>query len=156
MMDQGFFLDLITNYVGYLLFIFGAIVISLVFYFIIGSFMELVYDSLVKHNVDNSNIYAIFLNAFVALIFLCAIKFWGNWIMQRQEIKPLVILFLSLAWCLAIAAINEKFTSTEKFRLVVMIVCLLGFLVWWLWGWLPALYMWALVTFFFYVREKNK
>ncbi len=156
MFDSALFLDLVKNYSSYLFFILGAVAITLVFYFIIGSFLELVFDSLVKHNVDNSNIYAIFLNSFVGLIFLYVIRTWGNFIMQRQEVKPLVILFLSLAWCLSIVSINEKFTSTEKFKMTVMLACLLGFSVWWMWGWLPALYMWALITFFFYVREKNK
>ncbi|MFA5126870.1 MAG: hypothetical protein WC465_02625 [Patescibacteria group bacterium] len=156
MFGQGLFLDLVANYSSYGLFILGALVISLILYFIVGSLLELIYDSLVKHNVDNSNIYAIFLNSFVGLGFLYIIRTWGDWIMQRQEVKPTVILFLSLAWCLSIVTINEKFTSTEKFQLIVMFACLFGFLVWWLWGWLPALYMWALVTFFFYIREKHK
>lgn len=156
MINQESLLNILSQYWPYIFFVFGAVVIALFFYFVIGSFLEMFYDILVERNVDDAEIYGIFLNAFVALGYLVVIKYFGDFILRHYPVNPLAILFLSLAWCLSIVSINEKFTSTERFQMVVMGACLLGFLIWWMWGWLPALYMWALVTFYFYVHAKNK
>ncbi len=155
MINQEYFLNLLQQYWPYLFFILVAILVALVFYFLIGSLLELIYDSLVKRNAEATDIYGLFLNSFVALVYLIIIKYWGEYIIKNYRVDTLVILFMSLAWCLSIISINEKFTSTEKFQMIVLIACLSGFTIWWMWSWLPALYMWALVTFFFYVRLKN-
>lgn len=155
MLNQTYIFSLLTEYWPYIFFILGAISVALVFYFLIGSLLELIYDTLVKHNAEAADVYGLFLNSFVSLAYLHIIKYWGAYISRHYRIDDLVILFMSLAWCLSIVSINEKFTSTQKFQTIVMAACLLGFVIWWLWGWLPAMYMWALVTFFFYVRLKN-
>lgn len=155
MANQEFILNFLQQYWPYIFFILGAIGIALVFYYVIGSLVELIYDSLVKHDAEASDIYGLFLNAFVGLAYLHVIKYWGDYISSHYRVDSLVILFASLAWCLSIMSINERFTSTSKFQMIVMLSGLLGFAIWWMWGWLPAMYMWALVTFFFYVRLKN-
>ncbi len=155
MINQEYFLNLLQEYWPYLFFILGAIFVALIFYFLIGSLIELIYDTLVKRNAEATDIYGLFLNAFVALVYLVIIKYWGDYIIRHYPVDTLVILFMSLAWCLSIVSINEKFTSTEKFQMIVLLACLSGFTIWWMWSWLPALYMWSLITFFFYVRLKN-
>lgn len=155
MFNQEYFLNSLHQYWPYIFFILGAVIVALVFYFLIGSFVELIYDALVKHDAEAADIYGLFLNSFVSLAYLHIIKYWGDYISRNYQVDNLVILFISLAWCLSIISINEKFTSTERFQIIVMLACLLAFVIWWMWGWLPAMYMWALVTFFFYVRLKN-
>lgn len=124
-------LNFYLTYYNYLSFVLWAIVVSLIYYFFISTFLEMNMSLLQSNFQDKHNILGVIFSSLNTVLFVYIIYYFAQIYAQRGA-SHLGLLFLLIAWSFGVIKINKRFNAKPWFSFLLFNVAWLGILLLWL------------------------